>query len=389
MIISKLKKILDVAMREWRRMYTRPIYLFSSVFVMFFCYLFFITLFDEGLPRQIPIGVVDADNSSVSRTMISNINAIPQINIVKHYDTHTQAREAMQRAEIYGVVEIENGFEKRLLTSRQPNIIYYVNDTYLIAGSLAYKELTYISELGTAYVQQRLLHAKGIVGDENTMPLLQPIKMDTHLIGNPYTSYAIYLLNVLLPAVLQLLIIMLTIFSIGTEFKEKTVSNWLQTSRQSVISALIGKTLPYTILFCLLAIGGDMIRYRYLHFPMNGSLWWMSMATVLYVFSYQAIGIFIIGLLPRMRDAISLGAFYGLLAFTYAGFTFPIESMPYRARIFSQLFPIHHYFDIYVNEALNAAPRSDTIYLYIILMLFLFLPFFVYGRLRKKMLCTV
>ena len=381
--MSFIQHLKNVSRREMNRMVSRPIYLFSSVFVMFFCYLFFLTFFAEGLPEQLPVGIVDNDNSYVSRTLARNIDAMAQIEIVKQYASFSEAREDMQRGKIYAIIDVASGFESDLLSSRQPKITYYVNDAYLIAGSLSFKDLTYISELGTAYVQQRLLQARGVVGDENLMPILQPVAIDTHLIANQYANYGVYLLNVLLPGVLQLLIIMLTIFSIGNEMKEQSTGEWLASGNQSFLAALTGKMLPYTALFTALGIGGNFILYSYMHFPMNGSLAWMCLATFIYVLAYQAIGIFIIGAFPRMRDAISLAAFYGLLAFTYAGFTFPIEAMPHGAQIFADLFPIRHYFKIYVNEALSGAPIGYSFIYFAAMTAFLILPFLVYRRLRK------
>lgn len=381
--MSFIQHLKNVSRREIHRMVSRPIYLFSSVFVMFFCYLFFLTFFAEGLPERLPVGIVDNDNSYVSRTLARNIDAMAQIEIVKQYTSFSEAREDMQRGKIYAIIDVALGFESDLLSSRQPKITYYVNDAYLIAGSLSFKDLTYISELGMAFVQQRLLQARGVVGDENLMPILQPVAIDTHLIANQYANYGVYLLNVLLPGVLQLLIIMLTIFSIGNEMKEQSTGEWLASGNQSFLAALTGKMLPYTVLFTALGIGGNFILYSYMHFPMNGSLAWMCLATFIYVLAYQAIGIFIIGAFPRMRDAISLAAFYGLLAFTYAGFTFPIEAMPHGAQIFADLFPIRHYFKIYVNEALNGAPINYSFIYFAAMSAFLILPFLVYRRLRK------
>ena len=150
-----------------------------------------------------------------------------------------------------------------------------------------------------------------------------------------------------------------------------------------MLAALTGKLLPYTILFTILGIGGNFILYRYMHFPMNGSLAWMCLATFLFVIAHQSIGVFIIGLFPVMRDGISLAAFYGLLGFTYAGFTYPIEGMPYAVRIFSDLFPIRHYFKIYVNEALNGSDIHYSIICFVSLIAFVILPAFVYYRLKK------
>ena len=56
-----------VIRREFRIIQEHPIYIFGSVGVMLFIALFFFTFFKGGLPQDLPIGVVDNDNSSVSR----------------------------------------------------------------------------------------------------------------------------------------------------------------------------------------------------------------------------------------------------------------------------------------------------------------------------------
>jgi len=350
---------------------------------MLFCYFFFLTMMSEGLPQQLPIGIVDGDNSSMSRTLERNLNASPQMEIAAKYSSFTEARKEMQEGRIYAIVDIAPGFQADLLANRQPAITFYVNDAYLVAGSLAYKELTYISELMSGFILQQSLQARGITGEENLMPILQPISVDTHQIGNPYTNYSVYLSNVLLPGVLQLLIIMFTIYAIGVEIKQNTTREWLATGNESIMAALTGKVLPHTLLFTLLGLIGLFLLYGVMGFPMNGSIAWISLAMFLFVIAHQSIGIFIIVLFQRLRDSISVGVFYGLLSFTFAGFTFPIEAMPRGVQVFSWAFPIRYYFKIYVNEALNGAEIGYSLIYFAGMLAFLLLPLLMYVRLKN------
>ena len=380
---SIIQQTRDVARREWKRMLSHPVYLLSSIFAMLFCYLFFLTMMSEGLPQQLPIGIVDGDNSSMSRTLERNLNASPQMEIAAKYSSFTEARKEMQEGRIYAIVDIAPGFQADLLANRQPAITFYVNDAYLVAGSLAYKELTYISELMSGFILQQSLQARGITGEENLMPILQPISVDTHQIGNPYTNYSVYLSNVLLPGVLQLLIIMFTIYAIGVEIKQNTTREWLATGNESIMAALTGKVLPHTLLFTLLGLIGLFLLYGVMGFPMNGSIAWISLAMFLFVIAHQSIGIFIIVLFQRLRDSISVGVFYGLLSFTFAGFTFPIEAMPRGVQVFSWAFPIRYFFKIYVNEALNGAEIGYSLIYFAGMLAFLLLPLLMYVRLKN------
>lgn len=368
--------------RELKRMGSRPIYFLGTVGVMFFCYVFFLSFMKEGQPNRMPVGVVDFDNSALSRQFLRNLDATQQAEIVMYFNSYSEARKEMQKGNIYAFVLIKENFEADVMTNRRPKMIFYVNDAYLVAGSLLLKDLTYISELTGGAMKQKVLKAKGV--DENQiMGIIQPISLDTHLIGNPWANYGVYLINVLLPGVLQIMILMLTVFAIGVELKEKTSRFWLRTANNSIFAALMGKLMPYTILFTVLGILGNVLLYWYMGYPMNSHMGWMCLAAFLYVMAYQAVGILIIGLTPVLRDGVTLAAFYGLLGFTYAGFTFPIEQLPYVAQIFSDLFPIRHYFKIYVNQALHGLSIGYSVNYLIALLSFTVLPMFVYIRLKK------
>lgn len=363
-------------------MISRPIYFIGTVVIMAFCYVFFLTFFDEGQPNKMPIGVIDLDNSSLSRKFIRNLEATQQVKVVMRPESYTEAREQMQNGSIYAFVEINHDFAKNVLSNRRPELNFYINDSYLIAGSLVFKDISYMSLLTSGAVQREVLRAKG-VEENRIMGIIQPIALDTHLIGNPWASYGTYLLNVLLPAVLQLMILMMTVFAIGVELKERTSQVWLGNAGNSIFAALTGKLLPYTVLFTILGIIGNVLLYSYMRYPLNSGIGWMFLDTFLLVLSTQAIGIFLIGVTPVLRDGITMAGFFGMLGVTFAGSTFPIEQMPYQIRIFSDLFPIHHYFNVYVDQALNGIDIRYSIFSFLALLSFIILPLFVYNRLKK------
>lgn len=374
--------ITNTLSREFRRMVSRPIYFIGTVLVMAFCFVFFLTFFDEGQPNKMPIAIVDKDNSALSRQFARNLNCTQQADIVMKVATHTEAREEMQKGNIYAFVEIDKGFAREVLSNRRPTLKFYVNNGYLIAGSLLLKDISYMSALTSGAVQRQVLRAKG-VEESRIMGIIQPIVIDTHQVGNPWANYGIYLLNVLLPGVLQLMILLMTVFAIGVEFKERTAHQWLENAGNSVFAAVTGKLLPYSIIFTLMGIISNILLYRLMQYPMNSSIGWMFLTTFLYVLAYQAVGVLFIGLTPVLRDGVTLTAFYGLLGFTFAGFTFPIEQLPYMSRIFNDLFPIRHYFNIYVNQALHGTDVRFSVISFVALLAFNILPLFVYHRLKN------
>ena len=74
-----LQNLINVIRREIRLMRQRPIYLISSVAVTAFCSLFFLTFLRDGQPKELPVGIVDYDNSSVSRNFTRQLDATRKI----------------------------------------------------------------------------------------------------------------------------------------------------------------------------------------------------------------------------------------------------------------------------------------------------------------------
>ena len=86
----------NVMKREFRRLVSRPLYLFCMVIAPLFCYIFFTTLMDSGLPTDMPVGVVDQDMTATSRQLVRNLDAFEQTAVVAHYPNIADARIAMQ-----------------------------------------------------------------------------------------------------------------------------------------------------------------------------------------------------------------------------------------------------------------------------------------------------
>ena len=94
-------RIFRIARREVFRIATRPLYLFCMIIAPLFCYLFFTTLMWNGLPTDMPAGVVDLDNTATTRSIIRNLDAFQQTKIIAHYPSFADARKAMQQGKIY------------------------------------------------------------------------------------------------------------------------------------------------------------------------------------------------------------------------------------------------------------------------------------------------
>ncbi|MBP1613779.1 MAG: putative conserved transport-related rane protein [Bacteroidetes bacterium] len=374
-----------VMKRECRRLVSRPLYLFCMVIAPLFCYIFFTTLMGAGLPTDLPVGAVDLDNSATSRQLLRNLDAFSQTGIVANYNSVSEARSAMQKGEIYGFFYIPTGLSSKAQSQRQPKLSFYTNNSYLIAGSLLFKDMKMMGELASGAASRSVLYAKGAT-EEQAMAFLQPIVIDTHPINNPWLNYSVYLCNTLVPGVLMLMIFMITVYSIGVEIKDRTAREWLRMGHNSIYISLAGKLLPHTVIFFIMGIFYNVYLYGYLHFPCNSGIIPMILATLLLVLASQCCGVIMIGTFPSLRLGLSFASLWGVISFSISGFSFPVMAMHPVLQGLSNLFPLRHYFLIYVDQALNGYSMAYSWSNYMALLIFMMLPFAVVHRLKEALI---
>lgn len=377
--------ILKIARRELRRMASKPIYWFCMIAAPLFCFVFFTSLMAEGLPTDMPLGLVDNDNTTTSRSLARNLDAFEMTSIKEQYANVTEAREAVQRGDIYGFYYIPKGTTRKAQRQELPVVSFYTNYSYLVAGSLLYRDMRTMSELASGAASRTVLYAKGAT-ERQAMAFLQPIVIDSHAINNPWLNYNVYLSNVILPGLLMLFIFMVTVFSIGTEVKYNTVHDWLIMARGSMFHALAGKLLPQTLIFFLIGIAFAIGLYGVLHFPCHCGLSTMLLVMFLGIIGAQGLGVFMFAMLPTLRLSLSFASLWGVISFSICGMSYPVMAMHPTLQGLSLLFPLRHYFLLYVNCALDGYPLMNAAPYVVGLLLFASLPLLLLRRLKKMLL---
>jgi len=94
----------NVFLREYHRITSRRLYLGVCVILPLFCLFFMATIFGNGQMENIPIGIVDRDNTATSRSISRRISAAPAFRVAKHFTDEASARQALQQKEQTGMV---------------------------------------------------------------------------------------------------------------------------------------------------------------------------------------------------------------------------------------------------------------------------------------------
>ena len=383
-----LRQIYSIIKRENYYLKYNPMYFFCIVVAPVVVILFFTTLMKDGQPVDLPVGIVDADNTSTTRALVRNLDAFQNSEVVAHYPTVGEARRAIQENEISGFLYLPKGTTDQLLASRQPKISFYYSLASITGGSLVFKDLKTVSTLGAAAVGQATMRARGFT-DQQIQTLLQPIRIDLHQIANPWTNYNLYLSTMIVPGILMLFMFLITVYSLGTELKFGSSKEWLALADNRIGIALLGKLLPQTLMWLTIVFIYEYYVFGILRFPHQGGAPMLVLLALLHVAAAQGFGIFAFGLMPSLRMSMSICSLWGMLSFSLAGSAFPIMAMDGPIQALSWLFPLRHYFMIYQACVFNGFPLLEVWFHFVALCAFALLPWLVSKKIKNAMLTYV
>ena len=109
----------------------------------------------------------------------------------------------------------------------------------------------------------------------------------------------------------------------------------------------------------------------------------------MFVLACQGLALFFFGVFPNLRLSLSISALTGILSFSIAAFSFPVESMYPAIGIFSWILPIRYNFLIYIDQALNGIHIYYSRIWFVAYIVFMVIPFTMLWKIKRSMLRPV
>jgi len=341
-----------------------------------------IVIFSKGVATDLPIVVVDHDKSKLSKRVLFNLDATSTLKIKYRVESTQEAIKLIKATKAYALVEVPSHFSRDIYLHKQPKVTAFLNTQYILIGKIITASL--VESIATSAGE--VAFVKNLASAQNTQKskeMITPIALQITPFFNTYKNYFLFLVSALLPAVWQIFIVVATIVSFGTLFKEKKEQEFFAGGYMK--TKIIGKLLPYTFAYMLLGIGFLMYIYGTRGWVFQGSFALMLFAMFLTVVAYQVVALlfFVTGF--DYARSLSLGAVYTAPAFAFLGVTFPTSSMNSFALFWRDLLPIAHYMEIQISQANYGADvflESERLW-YIFAFSFLIIPVFM--RFKKRL----
>jgi ABC-2 type transport system permease protein len=352
--------LLSVFQRESEHIQHNPAYRFMLLTGPLVGILLLYFIFQKGVVKEIPIAVVNQDQSSLSIKIENNLNAASEVSVVQIVPDMFQAKEAMERAEIEAIVLIPEGTEKSVLAGAEAAVPIFINGSNVLKAGLLQRSILTTLKTISGGVQVKKLMATGL-NEKQALDRIVPVKVNQHTLFNPFLNYNYFLCPALFHLVLYLFVLLSSIYTLGMELKKGTGHELMVVSSNSVRLSVLGKLIPYTVIFTAFAMFINLIMYKVQGTPMNGSFLLLFAGQIITIITCQLMGLIFVGLTINLRFALSLGSGYSMIGMTLCGLTFPVGGMPVIAPPFTTIFPLTWWLKLFINQSLYNGPVKDSL----------------------------
>jgi len=339
-------------------------------------------IFGKATPRALPIGVLDSDNSKLSRTIIKSIDTLPSCKIKYYINDLQEGKNLLVEGKVYAILVIPKNFKNDMYKSKQPKVVFYYNNQRLLIGGIISKDVFMLIKTMQVGIDAKIKNKLGVPYNI-AIKHSNLINVVDHARSNPYFNYFYLLTLTVFGHIVQIAMVLTSVWATGTEFKFGTTKEWLKEADNSMTTAILGKYTVYAIIFMLLFGILFCLYFGVYKAPYLGNLIVGLLGTLFFILAALGLGIIFISINGNFRFCLSMAAFYVAIGFALAGITFPTMAMPVEMQAYSATMPLTHWAQIMLDQSLRKIPWLYDIKCFIPFLCIILLAFLALFRLKK------
>ena len=348
-MVSDIIKILK---NEFVEIFKDPGSSLIMVGAIFLYSLFYTIPFANNALRNVPIGVVDNDNTSLSQKFIRDLNATEYIEVIETPKDIEDAKSEYYKNKIRAFVLIPKDFERDIKRGNPSFVSSYTDSAYLIIyKNIATAVATVAGETG-AKIEIGTLMKKG-TPKEVAKSLVNPVEFVQNPLYNPIGSYQNYIYPLILIMILQQTMLIgvsmlnATLRERISGFKERGENgNWKLTKLNAInpysnnpIEIVIGKSLAYVLLYFIYALIFFLIFPTFVTYDMTYNLIPMFLILVPFLFASAFLGISLVYFCKKREISFFIMIVSSVPLIFLPGFVWPRESIPTVLNVLSKFIP--------------------------------------------------
>ena len=297
--------------------------------------------------RDLPTVVVDQDQSRESRELMDQMRATKTFQIASVTNSPDRARAEIARGTVRVGVIIPPDYHAR--RARHDNAQFLV----LIDGSDSNVSAQALAAINGLVAQANLdaVQATGMRPQISAQPIV---------LFNPEGRTANYIIPGLIAILLQLAALILASIAIVREREQGTMEQLLVTPINPT-GLVLGKLAPYLVIG-LIEMGLILVIMRFgFAVPINGSLLFLFITAIVYLFALLALGLTISMGAQTSMQAMQSAQMLLLPSIFLSGYIFPVAGLPKVLYWIGRGLPATHMIDVMRGAVLRSAGPFDML----------------------------
>lgn len=333
-----MKSLINVITKELKLIFTNKYYIFMICLWPFIDCLFLGGIYFYGNVQNMPIAVIDNDNSKISRMISRYFDTSYAFDVTYKPKSIEDLKYLLTRNKIFMGIVIPKDTQKNIKKSLPANINFYIDGSNYLTANLSEIEGANIVGTINAGLKNVMMKKRGIQAS-NANAMMLPIRNDTSKLFNPTYHYGYFLTPGLWISILGQLFLIFGALSIGKPLEDKRQ----RTSK--VFSLIFGKLFVYTIVSIVYFEILFRVLFPAFQIPFDGNTFGAIILSVLFIMSTILLGMLMSAITGNRVDALKGCLLIGSPAFLLSGYTWPLSQMPILMKIIASFIPLTSYLE--------------------------------------------
>lgn len=296
------------------------------------------SVYKSGKVVELPVVVVDRDNSPMSLQIIEMLNDNESMRIVRVVSETNDARNEMIEYRAAALIVIPDRFEANVLTGSYPEVMIYCNTVNLLTANYVSKGIQQTLGTFAAGAEMKGLQRKGMSGAQ-AYTRYEPFKQNYVKVFNETGNYFTFMWPAMLTVVLQQVILLAMAVSIAYEVEKHTFGLGIVSKTRSAFVTLLVKVAPIWVLSIPIVLIFYCFHIFY-HAPIPNSIFNFAIITGLFVMAASLFGAAVSAIIPNALKATQILMLLSAPGFIIGGYTWPMESMTPIVRFIADMLPL-------------------------------------------------
>ncbi len=321
-----IRQLFDVYCREFR------LVIHDMGLILFFLFLplaypvVYSLIYNPEVVRDVKMVVVDNDRSAKSRELVRNLDATQEARVIGYAADMSEAHHAMNNHDCYAILEIPEGFGKKIGRGEQANAALYCESSLLLRYRGFLMAATNVSSaMGSEILTEKInleVPLAGTIAGGDIMPI-ENVSM-----GNIESGFDSFIMPGVLILILHQCIVLASGMAGGAKRERPEIIGYNGNNEEpSVLMTMLGQMLCYITILVVPTI--YLIHYVPLmfSFPIAGDLFQMLTFLVPMVIACMGLGFCVQGIVWEREAIFIIWVITSVIFLFLSGLTWPRYAM--------------------------------------------------------------